>query len=83
MTLTRLRNLREDADYTQECMAHLLNVSQRAYSRYETGERAIPLASLCLLADFYQTSVDYLLNRTDCKAPYPPVSETTSDLIKV
>ncbi len=73
MTLTRLRNLREDADYTQEYMAHLLNVSQRAYSRYETGERA----------DFYQTSVDYLLNRTDCKAPYPPVSETTSDLIKV
>lgn len=72
MILVRLRNLREDADYTQEYIAHILNVSQRAYSRYENGERAIPLASLCTLADLYQTSVDYLLNRTDCKEPYPP-----------
>ena len=76
MTLTRLRNLREDADYTQEYIAHLLNVSQRAYSRYETGERSIPLASLCVLADFYKTSVDYLLERTDRKDPYPlPLSK--------
>ena len=61
MILVRLRNLREDADYTQEYLAHLLNVSQRTYSRYENGERSIPLSSLCALADFYQTSVDYLL----------------------
>lgn len=71
MILIRLRNLREDADYTQEYIAHMLNVSQRTYSRYETGERSIPLASLCSLADFYQTSVDYLLSRTDYKEPYP------------
>ena len=72
MILVRLRNLREDADYTQEYLAHLLNVSQRTYSRYENGARSIPLSSLCALADFYQTSVDYLLNRTDHKLPYPP-----------
>lgn len=78
MILTRLRNLREDADYTQEYIAHFLNVSQRAYSRYENGERSIPLASLCALADFYNTSVDYLLERTDCKEPYPlPLSKST------
>ena len=71
MILVRLRNLREDADYTQEYIAHMLNVSQRTYSRYENGERSIPLASLCTLADFYHTSVDYLLERTDCKETYP------------
>lgn len=75
MILSRLRNLREDSDYTQEYIAHLLNVSQRTYSRYENGERSIPLASLCALADFYETSVDYLLNRTNTKKPYPPPSE--------
>lgn len=72
MTLERLRNLREDADYTQEYIAHMLNVTQRTYSRYENDERAIPLSCLCILSDFYNTSIDYLLNRTDCKEPYPP-----------
>lgn len=71
MKLSRLRDLREDADYTQEYIAHVLNVTQRTYSRYENGERSIPLSSLCALADFYSTSVDYLLNRTSRKEPYP------------
>lgn len=71
MHYERLRALREDKDISQAEMAKLLNVSQRAYSRYETAEREIPLASLCLLADFHQTSVDYLLNRTNEKKPYP------------
>lgn len=72
MTLKRLRDLREDADYTQEYIAHLLNISQRTYSRYENEERAIPLSALCFLADFYSTSVDFLIGRTDVKAAYPP-----------
>lgn len=72
MNLERIRNLREDADYTQEYLAHLLNISQRTYSRYENSERAIPLNILCFLADFYSTSVDYLIGRTDEKSPYPP-----------
>lgn len=71
MTLKRIRDLREDADYTQEYMAHLLNISQRTYSRYENAEHAIPLSMLCFLADFYETSVDYLLGRTDVRTPYP------------
>ena len=72
MTYTRIRELREDKDLTQTFFAKLLNVNQRTYSRYETGELEISLASLCLLADFHQVSVDYLLNRTDIKNPYPP-----------
>ena len=71
MNLERLRSLREDKDISQAEMAKLLNVSQRAYSRYENSEREIPLASLCILADFHQTSVDYLLGRTNIKKPYP------------
>ena len=72
MNLKRIRNLREDADYTQEYIAKLLNVNQRTYSRYENSEHAIPLSILSFLADFYETSVDYLIGRTDIRTPYPP-----------
>lgn len=75
MNLERIRNLREDADYTQEYLAHLLSISQRTYSRYETAERAIPLSVLCFLADFYETSVDYLLGRTNVRTPYPTIKK--------
>ncbi len=67
----RIRELREDHDLTQAYMAKMLNINQRIYSRYETGEHEIPLASLSKIADFYHVSVDYLLNRTDMKKPYP------------
>lgn len=72
MKYERIRNLREDNDLTQTYIGNLLNVSQRAYSSYENGDRSIPLELLSILADFYNTSVDYLINRTDIKTPYPP-----------
>lgn len=72
MNIQRIRDLREDSDYTQEYIAKLLNVNQRTYSRYENGEHAIPLTILSFLADFYETSVDYLLGRTDVRTAYPP-----------
>ena len=71
MVYERIRELREDSELTQQYMAHLLHVNQRTYSRYETGEHAIPTEVLCTLADFHGVSVDYLLNRTDEKKPYP------------
>lgn len=67
----RLRELREDRDLTQTYIANMLHVNQKTYSRYETGEHAIPLEQLCKIADFYKVSTDYLLNRTDVKKPYP------------
>ena len=70
MKYERLRNLREDHDLTQEQIGKLLNVSQRAYSSYESGNRAIPIEYLSILADFYETSVDYLINRTNDMKPY-------------
>lgn len=71
MVLKRLKDLREDNDLTQVELAAVLNITQRAYSRYETGERAIPLEVLSTLADYYNVSVDYLLNRTNINKPYP------------
>ncbi|MDQ0090332.1 transcriptional regulator with XRE-family HTH domain [Paenibacillus anaericanus] len=67
----RIRSLREDKDLTQSQIAAYLNCSQRIYSNYERGEVDIPTAILIKLADFHQTSADYLLNRTNIKKAYP------------
>jgi len=71
MKYCRIREMREDKDFTQEYMANLLSITPRAYGRYESGEREIPIAALCKLADFHGVSVDYLLGRTDILEPYP------------
>ena len=71
MRYPRIRELREDNDLTQAYMAKLLTVNQRTYSRYESGEHEIPLSALCIIADFYHVSVDYLLDRTDVTKQYP------------
>ena len=72
---TRIKSLREDHDYTQKQLSEFLNVSQVAYSYYELSKRSIPLEMLSKLADFYNTSVDYLLYRTDSPIPYPKKSK--------
>lgn len=61
----RLRDLREDSDMTQAQLAKLLGMSQTGYSKYETGENDIPTQILIKLADLYDTSVDYILGRTN------------------
>jgi len=66
----RLRDLREDRDLTQQEIATLLKVSQATYSRYESGVLDIPSSSLMKLAQFYKTSIDYLLGLTNNKKPY-------------
>ena len=63
----RIRDLREDRDLTQRQIAQILGMSQTGYSKYETGENDIPTQILIKLADFYGTTTDYLLNRTDQK----------------
>ena len=66
----RIRDLREDADLSQQEIADLLNVSQTTYSRYECGVLDIPYQSLIILAQYYKTSVDYLVGLTDNRRPY-------------
>ena len=67
----RIRNLREDADLTQAELGEKINVPQRTYAYYESGERMIPPHVLISLAQFYNVSIDYLLGLTDQKAPFP------------
>lgn len=67
---TRIKDLREDKDLTQQEISKFLNISQVAYSYYELNKRNIPLELLSKLADFYNTSVDYLIYRTDEFKPY-------------
>lgn len=67
----RLRELREDNSMSQTEMAKLLGCSQQTYSRYETHTTEIPLEQLIFLADYYDTSVDYLLGITNHNEPYP------------
>ena len=61
MYLPRLRDLREDRDLKQTDIAELLGIQQTVYSRYERGHQTIPLEHLVKLAEFYQVSVDALL----------------------
>lgn len=61
----RIRDLREDADLTQKQVGEAINVPQRTYAYYESGQRMVPPQVLCALTDFYNVSVDYILGRTD------------------
>ena len=66
----RIRDLREDRDLTQKQLAAHLLCDQSLYSKYERGERPLPLEYADKLADFYGGSVDYLIGRTSIKKPY-------------
>ena len=68
--MNRLKEIREDHDYTQEYVANYLNMSQTGYSKYECGDRDIPTEVLKKLARLYDTSIDYLLYMTDERKPY-------------
>ena len=70
MLFQRLKDLREDNDLRQQDVADILGISQTVYSRYERGFQTIPVAHLLKLADFYKTSTDYILGRTNNIKPY-------------
>lgn len=67
----RLRDLRENNGMSQAEMAKLLGCSQQTYSRYESHTTEIPLEFLIFLANYYDTSVDYLLEITNHDEAYP------------
>ncbi len=69
--LERLKEIRDDRDLTQTEVAKVLKISQVQYSRYETGLRLIPVDKLVLLANYYNTSVDYLIGITNERKSYP------------
>lgn len=67
MQYERIRNLREDKDISQKELAKELHISQRSLSHYEIGDRDIPTEVLIKFADYFECSIDYLLNRTNKK----------------
>lgn len=66
----RIRDLREDSDLTQKQISAMLMCDQSLYSKYERGEREISLNLMIKLADFYDTSIDFLVGRTDNPKKY-------------
>lgn len=70
MYLKRLRDLREDADLKQLNIANLLGITRQQYSLYETGKRDMPAEYIKILANFYGTSCDYILELTNNSKPY-------------
>ncbi|MEG1142927.1 MAG: helix-turn-helix transcriptional regulator [Clostridia bacterium] len=70
INIERLKLLRTDKGYSQLFIANILKINLQIYSEYEIGKIKIPSKYLSLLADFYEVSTDYLLNRTDEKKPY-------------
>lgn len=68
--MNRIRDLREDKDLLQKDIANILNISQQQYSRYETELSEMTYEQLKFLANFYNTSIDYILCLTDERKPY-------------
>ena len=67
----RIRDLRIDRGYKQREIANILHVKQNTYCQYETGKCSYPIEALITLAEFYNTSIDYLLGLTNESSPYP------------
>lgn len=67
----RIKDLREDEDITQKQLADYLNIKQNTYSQYENGQRQIPINALIKLAQYFNTSTDYILGLTNDRNPYP------------
>jgi transcriptional regulator with XRE-family HTH domain len=65
MHFKNLRSIREDRDIKQKEIAKYLNVSQNTYSQYETGVISLTAEILIKIANYYNVSIDYLLDRTD------------------
>ena len=71
LSMNRIKELREDRDLRQKDVAKILNISQQQYARYELEENEMAYGQLIKLAEYYNTSIDYILYVTDERKPYP------------
>ena len=67
---THLKQLRKEKKLTQLQLQLQTGIDQALISKFESGERVPPTETLIILADFFETSTDYILGRTDIKTPY-------------
>ncbi len=77
---SRIRDLREDADKTQQELADYLGTSTQHYGKYELGHAEIPFERAILLAKYYNVSLDYLAGLTNVKRPLPNYKLTEQEL---
>ena len=66
----RIKDLREDADYTQTQIAEMIGITQRKYSYIETGVQPLTDELLVRLSEVYEVSIDYILKQTDVRRRY-------------
>ena len=71
MYIKRVKDLREDNDLFQKDIARVLGISQQYYSEYEKGNRPITIEKIITLAQYYNTSIDYIVGLTNETKPYP------------
>ena len=76
-----LRTLRERHDMTQEALGKLLNVTQSTIAYYESGKKQPTLETLIIIADYFEVSTDYLLDRTNFVSTASEISKTDSELL--
>ena len=69
----RIKEIREDRDLTHKDIAKVLNMAQSTYSDLENEVSSAKAEYLILLANYYNTSVDYILGLTDVMKPYPRI----------
>ncbi len=78
MYMERLRILRESKEKLQKEIAKELNMKQQQYQRYENGNTEMPVSLLNILANYYNTSIDYIVGRTDEIKPYPRAKKSSN-----
>ncbi len=71
----RVRDLREEKKLSQSYIAKILHIDQSTYSDYETGQINIPVDALIKISDIHETSIDYIVGKTDVREPYPKASK--------
>lgn len=71
MYLKRLKDLREDNDLSQKVISQILGITRPQYSLYENGKHDIPIDLLRILANHYNTSIDYIVGETNISKRYP------------
>jgi len=75
----RLKSLREEMGLKQIDIVEMLGVSRTTYTQYETGKSEPDLATVAKLAEFFNTSVDYLISKTSIKTPIETIAAHRSD----
>jgi len=73
--MKNLKKLREERGDSQKKLADAVGTSQQSLCRYENGETEPDIHTMSLLADYFETSIDYLVGRTDIRRKIEPVKD--------